>query len=69
MSDVYKLKKRLKTVAAIKQSAKAMQIITSAKIKSMQTLLKAFQEYKNELQTILALVPRKYLSQFFKKLA
>lgn len=58
MSDIFKLKKRLKSIKAIEQSSKALQIITSAKIKAMQNLLKSFQEYKNELEQILALVPR-----------
>jgi F-type H+-transporting ATPase subunit gamma len=56
MSEIITLRKRLKSIKSIEQSTKALQIITAAKIKTFQNLLKSFTEYKAELEDIYALV-------------
>jgi len=66
LSEIFSLKKRLKSIKSIQQTSKALQIITAAKIKTMQTLLKAFNEYKGELEEILAMVSPVSFANFYE---
>ncbi|MFA4858567.1 MAG: ATP synthase F1 subunit gamma [Candidatus Margulisiibacteriota bacterium] len=57
MVEVFKLKKRKKSIESIKKATKAQQIITAARIASAKHQMKAFSEFFAELKSIVQWLP------------